>query len=653
MSATEDSIKSDDSRPEPSRRTSDTCNSLIQPNDQGTDVYCYTVCAADADVTFVSSDDVLFHVHKRNLEIAAAGFPPAGFDASGEIVPLTESAATLELLFQYVYPRRHPYLEDTPFEVLSPLAEAAEKYQVFAAMNICRIRMSNTLPNYVAEVFNYAYRHGYVDVVRTAVPFLLDVPLDEVVKKLSAHLIVPWVCYREAWSRAALAALGTVPIAQRSVTTWLQHSCFSSIPPFTHANALSSPSSPSSARSPSLPLLVTPHEMTRFGDFAPLCTSVPSYPWCNLFYRQLQRAANSTLVGDSADPRTAGVGINPKCFIPPTFSPTTNPPSPHLGNIANIIACALSLLLTLALIYLAHRRKAAVGRIELRTLLGIYAISLPLNAITTGAFLEQGSTALVVLTAIHAGVVAAFFWALLANAVIATQVVEDGTWSSLVPYSVFSLLIFGLGTYLSLDTALGVTTTIGAPSDPPEALRSISLFVVLSIWPLVCVVLYFALMAYIVLQVLHEQRPMVFYTLSALLFVLSQLAWFLLGRVLCTASDQKVDGAFLATVLETAAITVFFLAWRSITEGELSSFSLIPTSVLSTFFSFVHAVFLFFVLRLRAPTTSVARFPPQSGTRTREGCDRPIADLEEREVRIGAFEHRVCLSTPSLVDGAL
>ncbi|GLB43924.1 putative chitin synthase III catalytic subunit [Lyophyllum shimeji] len=191
--------------------------------------------------------------------------------------------------------------------------------------------------------------------------------------------------------------------------------------------------------------------------------------------------------------------------------------------------------------------------------------SLPLNAITTGAFLEQGSTALVVLTAIHASVVAAFFWAL-ANAVIAMQVVEDGTWSSLAPYSVFSLLIFGLGTYLSLDTALGVTTTIGAPSNPPEALRSISLFVVLSIWPLVCVVLYFALMAYIVLQVLHEQRPMVFYTLSALLFVLSQLAWFLLGRVLCTASDQKVDGAFLATVLETAAITVLFLAWRSITE---------------------------------------------------------------------------------------
>lgn len=27
--------------------------------------------------------------------------------------------------------------------------------------------------------------------------------------------------------------------------------------------------------------------MTRFGDFRPLCHEVPSYPWCNLFFRQL------------------------------------------------------------------------------------------------------------------------------------------------------------------------------------------------------------------------------------------------------------------------------------------------------------------------------------------------------------------------------
>lgn len=28
--------------------------------------------------------------------------------------------------------------------------------------------------------------------------------------------------------------------------------------------------------------------MTKFGDFKPLCADTPSYPWCNLFYRQVR-----------------------------------------------------------------------------------------------------------------------------------------------------------------------------------------------------------------------------------------------------------------------------------------------------------------------------------------------------------------------------
>jgi hypothetical protein len=57
------------------------------------------------------------------------------------VVDLTEDSSTLELLFQFIYPQRHPTLFDAPYEVVAPLAEAAEKYEVFAAMNICQIRI--------------------------------------------------------------------------------------------------------------------------------------------------------------------------------------------------------------------------------------------------------------------------------------------------------------------------------------------------------------------------------------------------------------------------------------------------------------------------------------------------------------------------------
>ncbi|THU87545.1 hypothetical protein K435DRAFT_341398 [Dendrothele bispora CBS 962.96] len=335
--------------------------------------------------------------------------------------------------------------------------------------------------------------------------------------------------------------------------------------------------------------------MSRFGDFEPLCTSTPSYTWCNLFYRQL-RDLNSTipnlLPGLSSDPSSAPMGINPKCGIPLVSSSLSSLSSlasssgsnadssiswgsgNSLGNIANIIACGLSIPVVLALVWFISKRKAAVGRVEMRILISVYGLSLILQILTTTSVLEQGSTALVVLTAIHAGVVAAWFWMLLANGMVATQFVDDGSWASLMPFSIFSAAIFAGTTYISLDVALHITDTLGPPdrTDPNSIrdLKSIPLFVLTSIWPLVAALLYFGLITYIVLRILNERKPFFLFLLSAILFVLGQLAWFLLGRVVCAGSNAKVDGSFINTILETAAIVMLFMGWRSITEGEFS-----------------------------------------------------------------------------------
>ncbi|KAF8886725.1 chitin synthase III catalytic subunit [Infundibulicybe gibba] len=283
--------------------------------------------------------------------------------------------------------------------------------------------------------------------------------------------------------------------------------------------------------------------MTQFGDFETLCHQTPSYPWCNLFYRQV--SSKSCTRCATTNSSIAPVGINPECGIPRAGQDGS------LANIANILACALSICFVAALIYLTNRRKAALDGSNF--------------IISTGSLLEQGSTALVVLTAVHAGVVAALFWALLANAVVATQVVEDGTLSSLVPYYGLTLAFLAATTYIALDVAFTFTNALG-PSNPPEALRSIPLFVLTTIWPCFTVVVYLGLMLYIVRAVLNETRPIWFYILSGALFVLSQLAYFLLSKVVCKGSSSKVDGSFIATILESAAVGVLYLAWRSITE---------------------------------------------------------------------------------------
>ncbi|KAF8989714.1 chitin synthase III catalytic subunit-domain-containing protein [Cyathus striatus] len=136
----------------------------------------------------------------------------------------------------------------------------------------------------------------------------------------------------------------------------------------------------------------------------------------------------------------------------------------------------------------------------------------------------------------------------------------------LVPYALLSLLLFGGTTYISLDVALGITETLGGLSNPPERLKSIPLFVLLNIWPAATAVVFLLLMTFIVLKVLNETRPMWYYVLSGALFVLAQLAWFLLGRVVCRGSNERVDGSFIATILETASVCALYLGWRSITE---------------------------------------------------------------------------------------
>lgn len=98
------------------------------------------VQSSDADVIIRSCDNIDFHVHKRHLEFATGGFPPADTPSSlGEIVRLSESSSTLEILFQFVYPQRHPSLDKLAFEELLEVAEAAEKYEVYGALSACHL----------------------------------------------------------------------------------------------------------------------------------------------------------------------------------------------------------------------------------------------------------------------------------------------------------------------------------------------------------------------------------------------------------------------------------------------------------------------------------------------------------------------------------
>ncbi|KIJ29568.1 hypothetical protein M422DRAFT_269009 [Sphaerobolus stellatus SS14] len=117
----------------------------------------------------------------------------------------------------------------------------------------------------------------------------------------------------------------------------------------------------------------------------------------------------------------------------------------------------------------------------------------------------------------------------------------------IIPFTFFTVSFLVATTYISLDVALTITKMFG-PSNPLAALHSVPLFVLTSIWPAAATLIFFFVMVYVVLGLLRK------------------LDYFLLSKVICNGSNMKVDGSFIAMLLETLAVAVIYLAWCSITE---------------------------------------------------------------------------------------
>jgi len=71
--------------------------------------------------------------------------------------------------------------------------------------------------------------------------------------------------------------------------------------------------------------------------------------------------------------------------------------------------------------------------------------------------------------------------------------------------TVFTVIFLLVTTYIATDTAFGFTSIF--KSDPAQNLKSIALFILLVMWPVVSVLLYFVTMSVIVLRILGEKKP--------------------------------------------------------------------------------------------------------------------------------------------------
>ncbi|KAJ3913413.1 hypothetical protein F5877DRAFT_24934, partial [Lentinula edodes] len=138
----------------------------------------------DAEITVVSSDNVLFRLHKMNVQVTSGGLLQSQSKSPGiqdDFLTLTEPADVLEILFEFLYPDYETDLERLEFNALLSVAEAAEKYGVFYAMSHCTFCLRKHTLFHSAELIRFAVKYRKEKMLAELTPALLDMELEEVI----------------------------------------------------------------------------------------------------------------------------------------------------------------------------------------------------------------------------------------------------------------------------------------------------------------------------------------------------------------------------------------------------------------------------------------------------------------------------------------
>ncbi|CAN9337714.1 unnamed protein product [Alternaria alternata] len=237
----------------------------------------------------------------------------------------------------------------------------------------------------------------------------------------------------------------------------------------------------------------------------------------------------------------------------------------RLHNLGSIIICGIAILTTLFLLWRSQRKKAAVGRREMQLfLLGYIVISI-CEIFTIGGF-PLNSTVRIVFVAIHIAAITATSWILMLNGAVGYQLLDDGTAVSIGLLLISSLVIF-IGTgYIALDTGLNWTGYWEDTRFVPN--QAYALYTLYQLVPLVFIVIFFCLEAFLVLRILGERKPMLYLLAAALLFAIGQIFQYVISVHICNGTDGKINGGLFSTLFTLLSVVMIWVFWSSITEDD-------------------------------------------------------------------------------------
>ncbi len=96
-------------------------------------------------------DGSLYGAHARNVEAFSASLLPQNRDSSlltVTLVKLMEDAEVVSLLRKFAHHRHQPDISSLCWGTFHKLATAVEKYKVYSAMGVCKLRMEYVACSY-------------------------------------------------------------------------------------------------------------------------------------------------------------------------------------------------------------------------------------------------------------------------------------------------------------------------------------------------------------------------------------------------------------------------------------------------------------------------------------------------------------------------
>ncbi|KAN0060787.1 Chitin synthase, class 7 [Thecaphora frezii] len=220
-----------------------------------------------------------------------------------------------------------------------------------------------------------------------------------------------------------------------------------------------------------------------------------------------------------------------------------------------------ALIMTAIMVYHIRSKYTAVGRKEIVLFFYLYALSEVLVIFLDSAIVPTYSAAYLWLTAVYIGLKTATFWCLLLNGFVGFQFAEDGTPKSLWSLRISSLLLWGVGFFVSLATFKGI-----AGMSPTQ---TTALFVLELGFPLVCVFIYVVSQVILVLRTLDDRWPLGDIFFGTGFFAAGLVLMYGFGKTICKAIKHYIDGTFFGSLCMLLAVMMVYKYWDSITKEDL------------------------------------------------------------------------------------